>query len=119
MAEPADDPSTELDPDQQVAWIMTPYHAPVLDSEGSDFATTESLLGDEASDIFHGLAVKIHQGGQVSEIAASQIEKITRSGVHTSVTPDQVALLPAYQEERWYHLGQGGLFRKRPEWKER
>jgi hypothetical protein len=27
--------------------------------------------------------------------------------------------LPAYPEERWYHLGWGGLFRKRPEWEER
>ncbi|MGA7172764.1 MAG: hypothetical protein WCB86_03405 [Candidatus Dormiibacterota bacterium] len=119
MPDPSDDSATGVDPDQQVAWIATPYHSPVFDTSGSDFGTTESLLGDEASDIFHGLAVKIHEGGLVAEIAAAQIDKITLGGVHTSVSPDQVQLLPAYQEERWYHLGQGGLFRKRPEWKER
>ncbi|HUY58058.1 MAG TPA: hypothetical protein VMV12_09535 [Candidatus Micrarchaeaceae archaeon] len=119
MAESPDDSMTDPDPDQQVAWIATPYHAPVFDSAGADFGTTESLLGDESSDIFHGLAVKMHQGGHVTEIAAAQIDKITLGGVHTTVTPDQVPLLPAYQEERWYHLGQGGLFRKHPEWKER
>ncbi|HVB13669.1 MAG TPA: hypothetical protein VNH38_02785 [Candidatus Dormibacteraeota bacterium] len=119
MAEPSDDPSSDSDPDQQIAWIRTPYRAPVFDTAGGDFGITDSLLGDEASDIFHGLAVKVHQGGHVVEIAAAQIDKITLGGVHTSVSPDQVALLPAYQEERWYHLGQGGLFRKHPEWKER
>jgi hypothetical protein len=119
MAEPSDDSSVGSDPDQQVAWIATPYHAPVFDTVGGQFGITDSLLGDEASDIFHGLAVKIHEGGHVAEIAAAQVDKITLGGVHTSVTPEQVQMLPPYQEERWYHLGQGGLFRKRPEWKER
>ena len=119
MAEPADEPSDAVDLDQQVAWIVTPYHAPVFDQSGGEFASTESLLGDEASDIFHGLAVKLHEGGRIAEIAATQIDKITLGGVHTTVAPDQVDSLPAYQEERWYHLGWGGLFRKRPEWEER
>ncbi|MGC2191643.1 MAG: hypothetical protein WA751_04860 [Candidatus Dormiibacterota bacterium] len=119
MAEPSDDLSAGSDPDQQVAWIATPYHSPVFDTVGSEFGITDSLLGDEASDIFHGLAVKMHEGGHVTEIAAAQVDKITLGGVHTSVTPEQVQMLPPYQEERWYHLGQGGLFRKRPEWKER
>ncbi|MGH7610933.1 MAG: hypothetical protein ACREN4_02825 [Candidatus Dormibacteria bacterium] len=104
------------DPDQQVAWLRTPYRAPVLDQQGQDFATTESLLGDEGSDIFHGLAVKVREGGRVAELAADRIEKITLGGVHTNVRPEEVAELPDYQEERWYHLGWGGLFRKRPEW---
>ncbi|MGH7608432.1 MAG: hypothetical protein ACREOD_00585 [Candidatus Dormibacteria bacterium] len=104
------------DPDQQVAWLRTPYRAPVFDQEGGDFGTTESLLGDESSDIFHGLAVKLHEDGRVAELVADRIEKITLGGVHTNVPPSEVALLPAYQEEHWYHLGWGGLFRKRPEW---
>jgi hypothetical protein len=115
MAEPTQD----IDPDQQVAWISTPYHAPVYDKLDGEFGTTESLLGDEASDIFHGLAVKLHQGGRLVEIAADKIDKITGVGVHTGVAPEEVEGLPAYQEEHWYHLGQGGLFRKHPEWKER
>ena len=118
MAQPADDPASEVDRDQQLAWIRTPYHAPVFDATGGEFATTESLLGDEASDIFHGLAVKLHGGGRVAEIAAAQIDKITQGGVHTSVAADQVDALPDYQEEHWFHLGWGGLFRKRPEWED-
>jgi hypothetical protein len=118
MADQSDQPSEEVDLDQQVAWIRTPYQAPVFDKAGDEFGSTQSLLGDEAADIFHGLAVKIDQGGRIVEIAALLIDKITLGGVHTSVDRDQVDGLPAYQEERWYHLGQGGLFRKRPEWKD-
>jgi hypothetical protein len=119
MADSSEDAGAAVDPDQQIAWIRTPYHAPVFDQSGLEFATTESLLGDEASDIFHGLAVKIHEGGLVAEIAATQIDKVTITGVYTNIPTAQVPSLPPYQEERWYHLGWGGLFRKRPEWEER
>lgn len=115
MANPDDLP----DPEQEVAWIQTPFHAPVLDASGGAFATTESLLGDEASDIFHGLAVKLEEGGRIAELSADQVTKITRSAVHSSVDGAQTALLPDYQEEKWFHLGWGGLFRHRPEWEDR
>jgi hypothetical protein len=115
MDNPAQDGAA--DADDQVAWIMTPYQAPVLDSEGGRFGITDALLGDEAEDIFHGLAVKVTQGGHVVELSADHVIRITRSAVHTDVAPAAVALLPAYQQERWFHLGEGGLFRKRPEWK--
>jgi hypothetical protein len=106
------------DGEEQVAWMMTPYHAPVLDREGSEFGTTASLLGDEASDIFHGLAVKPNSGHQLLELEAAHVVKITTRAVHTDLSPEEAAALPPYQQERWYHLGEGGLFRKRPEWKD-
>ena len=90
----------------------------VFDQSGSEFGITDSLLGDEAADIFHGLAVKLHDERRVAEIAAALIDHITLGGVHTSIPPEQVVDLPTYQEEHWFHLGQGGLFRKRPEWKD-
>ncbi|MGC8474413.1 MAG: hypothetical protein ACP5PW_08435 [Candidatus Dormibacteria bacterium] len=106
------------DGEEQVAWMMTPYHAPVLDREGSEFGTTASLLGDEASDIFHGLAVKPNSGHQLLEVEASHVVRITNRAVHTDLSPEEAAALPPYQQERWYHLGEGGLFRKRPEWRD-
>ena len=57
-------------------------------------------------------------GGGLVEITAARISRITASAVHTDVDPAQVASLPAYREEHWFHLGWGGLFRKHPEWKE-
>ena len=107
--------------EDQVAWIATPYKAPVLDTEGHVIGTTESLLGDEGEDIFHGLAVKtegqLGHRHQMVEIAAADIRKITREHVYTSLTPSAVAELPPYKEEKWFHLGWGGLFRKHPEWR--
>ena len=100
--------------EEQVAWTATPYRAPVLDSSNNEIGTTESLMGDEADDIFHGLAVKLHQHGRMVEIAAAHIQRITTEKVYTDVT--DAASLPDYKEERWFHLGWGGLFRKHPKW---
>ena len=107
-----------MEDERQVAWIATPYRAPVLDSDGNELGTTESLLGDEQSDIFHGLAVKLRSSGAVVEVEAAQVRKITTARVYTSVQPAQVEGLPRYREEHWFHLGWGGLFQKRPEWKQ-
>jgi hypothetical protein len=104
--------------EDQVAWRATPYRAPVLDGNGKKFGTAESLLGDEEADIFHGLAVKLSDGGRLVEVTADRIARITRSAVHTDVGRAEVASLPAYREGHWFHLGWGGLFRKHPEWRE-
>ncbi|MGH7903350.1 MAG: hypothetical protein ACREPA_04380 [Candidatus Dormibacteraceae bacterium] len=104
--------------EEQIAWTAMPYRAPVLDATGEEIGSTESLLGDEAEDIFHGIVVKLADGGRLVEVVAAQVSMITRQHVRLSVASDQVAGLPAYREEHWYHLGWGGLFRKRPEWKQ-
>ena len=98
-----------------VAWIAMPYHAPVVDASGAEIGTAESLMGDEKEDIFHGLAVKL-KGGRLVEIPASQVSRITDQRVYTTIAAPDVAKLPPYQEERWFHLGWGGLFRKHPMW---
>ena len=107
--------------EEQVAWMATPYRAKVLDVDGQVIGTAESLLGDESEDIFHGLAVKpAAQRGhshELVEIEAAAIVRITNKNVYTSLSGAEVAALPAYHEEKWFHLGWGGLFRKHPEWK--
>jgi hypothetical protein len=99
----------------QLAWIVMPYRAKVFGADGTEIGTAESLLGDEKEDIFHGIAVKRH-GGATAEIPAARIKKITASGVVTDLSADDVQALQPYQEQRWFHLGWGGLFRKHPEW---
>ena len=94
-----------------------PYRAPVVDREGGRFGTAESLLGDEAEDIFHGIAVKRSGDGRLVEVAAAHVQRITSREVRTDLSPHDVAALPPYKEERWFHIGWGGLFRKHPEWK--
>src|SRR5450759_5721755 len=56
-----------------VAWRAMPYRAPVVAADGSEIGTAESLLGDEAEDIFHGIVVKRKPGGHVLEISAVRI----------------------------------------------
>jgi hypothetical protein len=104
--------------EEQLSWRATPYRAPVLDANGERFGSAESLLGDEEADIFHGLAVKLSDGGRVVEVSAGRIARITASAVHTDVRRSEVASLPGYREEHWFHIGWGGLFRKHPEWRE-
>ena len=104
--------------EEQVAWTAMPYRAPVLDADGNPIGTAESLLGDEADDIFHGIALKRHSDGKIVEIAADSISRITTRQVYTTLSADGVKGLQPYQEERWYHLGWGGLFRKHPEWRQ-
>jgi hypothetical protein len=94
-----------------------PYRAPVTDREGRHFGTAESLLGDEAEDIFHGVAVKRSSDGKLVEVPATHVQRITAREVRTDLGAQEVAELPLYKEERWFHIGWGGLFRKHPEWK--
>ena len=109
---------TTLSDDDEISWRATPYRAPVLDSDRNRIGTAESLLADDNADIFHGLAVKLAHGGHLVEIPADSVTRITQSEIETSVAPSKVGELHPYSEEHWFHLGWGGLFRQRPEWKE-
>ena len=107
-----------MEEEDEVSWLQTPFHAPVLDAAGNQIGITESLLGDEQEDIFHGVVIKLTDGGAYREVPAHITTKITRSNVQTCISPGEAGKLEPYHEQRWYHLGWGGLFRKRPEWKE-
>ena len=78
-----------------------PDHAEVFDSEGRSVATVESVLSDEASDIFHGLAVRLHGASNTVELSAEQVERVTAEGVRSSLTASQMKELPALNAGRW------------------
>jgi hypothetical protein len=105
-----------FDDETAVAWRAMPYRAPVMAADGSEIGTAESLLGDEEEDIFHGIVVKRKPGGDLLEIPATRINKITAHHIVSDLSESDVAALPPYREERWFHIGWGGLFRKHPEW---
>ncbi|MBO0703158.1 MAG: PRC-barrel domain-containing protein [Candidatus Dormibacteraeota bacterium] len=104
--------------EQQVAWTDTPYRAPVLDRNGQQIGTTESLLGDEGEDIFHGIAISGPRHRRLVVVPAAHVVRITTEHVETDLDAAGVEALDPYQEEQWFHLGWGGLFRKRPEWRQ-
>jgi hypothetical protein len=93
---------TMFDEEPAIAWTAMPYRAKVFGADGTEIGTAESLLGDEEEDIFHGIAVKT--GGRLVEIAAAHVDSAG------------AAALESYREEKWFHIGWGGLFRKHPQW---
>jgi hypothetical protein len=107
-----------FDEETQLAWTAMPYRVPVVAADSSEIGTAESLLGDEAEDIFHGIVIKPRAGGGMVEIPAARIKKITAKGVVTDLGPEDLPRLQPYREEHWFHVGWGGLFRKHPRWDE-
>lgn len=101
-----------------VAWRAMPYRAEVVAVDGTEIGKAESLLGDEEEDIFHGIVIDRAAGGGRVEIPAARIKRITESHVITDLATSDLERLQPYREEHWFHLGWGGLFRKRPEWRE-
>ena len=72
-------------PSSRSPWTDTPYRAPVLDRNGQEIGRTESLLGDEKEDIFHGLAVSGAQHHQVVMVPAEHVTRITTQHVETDL----------------------------------
>jgi hypothetical protein len=103
-----------FDEEPAVAWMAMPYRAKVVAADDSEIGSAESLLGDESEDIFHGIVVR--RSGKLVEIPAAHIKKITAVGVVTDLATADVTALQPYREEKWFHLGWGGLFRKHPKW---
>src|SRR5260370_14943904 len=59
-----------------LAWQVMPYRAPVYGSDGTEIGLAESLLGDEAADIFHGFALKRSRNTRTFQIPAVPVQTI-------------------------------------------
>ena len=101
-----------------VAWRAMPYRAMVVAADGAEIGKAESLLGEEEDDIFHGIVIEREPDHARVEIPAARIKRITERHVITDLSADELRGLEPYQEQRWYHIGWGGLFRNRPEWRQ-
>jgi len=108
----------EVAPEVPVAWTAMPYRAPVIERTGAQVGIAESLEGDEDNDIFHGVVVKVEGERGLRELPAARITRITSRAVYTDLGPDELSGLPPFEEERTYHVGWGGLFRKHPKWEQ-
>lgn len=79
-----------------IAWTAMPRHAQVMAADGSQIGTAESVLGDEDEDIFHGLVVRRHDG-QLVEVTAARVKKITANHVLTDLDPAEAGALTPYR----------------------
>ena len=78
-----------------IAWTVVPRHLPVVSSDGSDLGTAESVLGDQAEDIFHGIVLR-RGNGKLVEVAAERVMKMTERHVITDLTVTDAESLPPY-----------------------
>jgi hypothetical protein len=87
-----------FDEETVVAWKAVPKHALVVASDGTELGAVEEILGDEEEDIFHGVALKRAEDGELVEVPAGRITKMTMEHVVTDLTPDEAKALPAYRK---------------------
>lgn len=80
-----------------VAWTAMPREAPVVGVDGSEIGVAERWLGDLEEDIFHGVVVKRHPGGELVQVPAIRIKRMTEHHVITDLTAAEAASLPRYR----------------------
>lgn len=88
-----------MDDERPVAWTAMPSGAPVFDAGGTSIGTAESPLGDVARDIFHGMVVKRQSDGNLVEVLADDVERITTERIRVSLTAGTLDALPVYEGE--------------------
>lgn len=106
----------QADPEDEIAWRAVPEDTPVCSAEGSEVGTLHDLLGSNEEDIFHGIVVHLGRFGHNVFVPADSVTRLTRSHVDVSLTSDEIHALPPHDEEREFHLGVTGWFRKHPGW---
>lgn len=79
-----------------IAWQATPRHAPVVDAGGEEIGTVAEVLGDEAEDIFHGIALKRNGDGETVEVPAARVKRVTVRHVITDLSSDETRSLRRY-----------------------
>jgi hypothetical protein len=83
--------------DDPISYEVLAKGTPLLSSAGTTFGTVEHVLQDSSLDLFDGIAVRVDRG--VRFVDASQVTRITRGAVHTSLTDDEAASLPEPEGE--------------------
>jgi hypothetical protein len=80
-----------------VAWTAMPSHAPVIAADGTEIGTAEQVIADQSEDIFHGIVVKRADDGELVEVPAVRVKKMTERHVVTDLAAQDVRTLPGYR----------------------
>jgi hypothetical protein len=81
---------SENDP---IAYTALQKGTPMFSSSGDEFGVVEHVLQDSSLDLFDGIAVKTAAG--LRFVDANQVGAITHAAVHTTLTTEEAAALPA------------------------
>jgi hypothetical protein len=80
-----------------VAWTMMPREAPVVAADGTEIGKAQQVLGDLEEDIFHGIVLKRSHDGELVELPAVHIKRMTERHVITDLGTDDVTSLSRYR----------------------
>src|SRR6478609_2519 len=80
-------------PDHPIAYTALKPGTPVQTSDGSAFATVQAVLVDEKVAVFDGIVVETADGRRF--VDADEIDMIYTTYVHTTLSAEQAANLPA------------------------
>jgi hypothetical protein len=84
--------------DEPVSWLAIAPGAVVVAADGSEVGTVKEVAGDEEHDIFDGLVLSAGMGRATRYLAAERVTRIAAQRVETSLTAEEAAGLPSYQE---------------------
>ncbi len=87
-----------FDDETPIAWKAAPRHAVVVATDGTQIGTAESILGDQEEDIFHGIALKRADEGEIVEVPAARVKKMTTRHIVTDLGADEAKSLPPYRD---------------------
>lgn len=77
-------------------------HTAVLTASGAEIGTVAHVLADEHLDFFDGIVVKTPEG--IRFVDRDQIDSITTTAVHTSLTDAEATTLPKPSGEPIYEV---------------
>jgi hypothetical protein len=106
----------DIDPEQPVSWRVVPQDVAVRSSGGIRVGSVHDLLGSNDEDIFHGIVVRLEDGHRNVFVPTDDVALLTGSHVDVSLTAAEIASLPTHSEDRTFHLGWHGRFRKSEGW---
>ena len=84
--------------DEPVSWLLIRPGWKVYAADGSEVGEVDEVVGDEARDIFDGLAVAESALGKPRYVPAEQVAGITEGAVRLSLAREQVGELGEYLE---------------------
>jgi hypothetical protein len=104
------------DTDEPIAWRAIVQDEPARSSDGETVGTVYDVLGSKDDDIFHGVVIHLGRLGHRVFVDADDVSLITLSHVEVSLTSAEIHALPPHSDDRTFHLGVTGMFRKHAGW---
>ncbi len=84
-----------------IAYQALQKKTPVLSASGTRFGTVHHVLQVESLDLFDGISVRTDAG--LRFVDRERVDSIFATSVHTSLTDDEVAALPAPEGNETFH----------------